>query len=57
MYVKTTAYGLSRSATDIDGHRAFLEPAYRLGRPLKKFGFSPKPTHKVTHFHMLDYEK
>jgi hypothetical protein len=44
----------SRSATEIDGHRAFSEVANRPDMPLISFEFYSKPTHKVTHFHMLE---
>jgi len=51
---RRAASGPSRSATDIDGHRAFSEAANRPDMPLISFEFYSKPTHKVTHFHMLE---
>src|SRR5208283_2097461 len=51
---KRAACAPSRSAPDIDGHRAFSEAANRPDMPLISFEFYSKPTHKVTHFHMLE---
>ena len=56
MYVKPTACGQGRSAADIDG-RALPQPSNRPGRPLISLGFSSKPTHKLTHFHIWKEEK
>jgi hypothetical protein len=39
MYVKATACGRCRTATDIDGHRERPEPANRPNRPLRPIGY------------------
>ena len=57
MYVKATACGPSRRTSDMDAHRAPWSLQNRPDRPSRPVGFSSKPTHKLTHFHMSEERK
>ena len=47
----------ARRASDVDGHRARLEPPNRLNEPGRPVGFPSKPTHKLAHFHIGEAKK